>query len=124
MSEPPARVTPDTMADTAPIEGFLCYRLGVGTVRAARMNPKARNPAYHLIIDFGPFGVRESSAQITERYDPEDLIGRQVVAVLNLPPRWVAGVRSEVLVLGAMLSASEVVLLSLDTAVPDGTVIG
>lgn len=108
----------------ASVQGFFEYVLGVGTVINAKLNPKARKPAYHLRIDFGERGIRESSAQLTKRYQPEDLIGRQVVAVLNFPIRHIAGVRSEVLVLGAMPAEGDVVLLHLDQPVPNGTLIG
>ncbi|MCL4494742.1 MAG: tRNA-binding protein [Firmicutes bacterium] len=98
--------------------------LYVGTIRRAVPNPKAKKPAYFITVDFGPFGMKDSSAQLTERYQPDDLIGRQIVAVLNLPPKKVAGVRSEVLILGAMMSETDVVLLSVESPVPNGTAIG
>ncbi|MCL6595015.1 MAG: tRNA-binding protein [Firmicutes bacterium] len=106
---------------TREVEGFFAYDLRVGTVRSARPNEGARKPAYVLEIDFGPLGMRTSSAQLTRRYRPDELVGRQVVAVLNFPPRRIAGVRSEVLVLGAMPEEGDVVLLHPDCKVPDGT---
>lgn len=102
-------------------EGFFRYHLAVGTIVKAVANQKAKKPAYHLTIDFGSDGVRESSAQITTLYTPEDLVGTQVVAVLNFPPRQVASVRSEVLVLGATRSDGAVVLLRPGEMVPNGT---
>lgn len=102
-------------------EDFTALELRVGTVREVRPNPKARVPAYVLTLDFGSFGVKTSSAQLTENYQPEDLIGRQIVAVTNLPPKRVAGVKSEVLVLGAMDPELGVVLLEPRAGVPDGT---
>ena len=94
----------------------------VGTVRAAHPFPEARVPAIKLEIDFGPeLGVRRSSAQLTRRYAPEALVGRQVIAVVDLPPRRIAGYVSEVLVLGAVPEAGDVVLLGLDGPVADGT---
>jgi tRNA-binding protein len=98
--------------------------LYVGTICRAASNPKAKKPAYHITVDFGPLGMKESSAQLTVRYEPHELIGRQIVAVLNLPPKRVAGVRSEVLILGAMASDKDVVLLNVDSPVPNGTAIG
>jgi tRNA-binding protein len=75
-----------------------------------------------LEIDFGPeLGVKASSAQITRRYNPEEIVGRQVVAVVNFPPRRVAGFKSEVLVLGGVPEAGDVVLLAPDAHVPNGT---
>jgi len=99
--------------------------LRVGTVLRAEPFPEARKPSIKLEIDFGPeLGVRRSSAQLTVHYTPETLIGRQVVAVVNIGTRRVAGFTSEVLVLGAMPSATEVVLLRTDHPVENGTRIG
>lgn len=99
--------------------------LRVGTVLRAEPFPEARKPSIKLEIDFGPeLGVRRSSAQLTMHYTPESLAGRQVVAVVNIGTRRVAGFTSEVLVLGAMPSATEVVLLRTDHPVENGTRIG
>ena len=84
-------------------------------------NPQARVPAYVLRIDFGPLGMRTSSAQITRHYTPQDLVGRQVVAVMNFPPKRVAGVKSEVLVLGTVSEDEGVVLLHPSFPVANGT---
>ncbi|MCB9831930.1 MAG: tRNA-binding protein [Planctomycetes bacterium] len=93
----------------------------VGTVIAATPNPKARVPALVLEIDFGPeLGRRLSSARITDLYRAEELVGRQVVAVMNFAPIRIAGVKSEVLVLGAT-PAGGVVLLAPERPVPDGS---
>lgn len=100
---------------------FLTFEIRVGTVRAARAHPTARKPSIQLDIDFGPLGTRRSSAQLTRRYAPEDLVGRQVVAVVNFAPRRVADFTSEALVLGAIPEEGDVVLLALDASVPDGT---
>ncbi len=100
---------------------FLRVEMRVGTIKAARPNAKARVPAYVLEIDFGPeLGMRMSSAQITDLYRADELVGRQIVAVLNFPPVRIAGVKSEVLVLGAT-PAGGVVLLAPDRRVPDGS---
>lgn len=104
-----------------PVEGFFEYQLRVGTIVRASVNQGARKPAYHLVIDFGPEGTKESSAQLTDHYQPNDLVGRQVVAVINFPPRRIASVKSEVLVLGAMGETGDVILLRPDSPVPNGT---
>jgi tRNA-binding protein len=110
---------------SATIEQFGALDIRVGTVVDASPFPEARKPALKLRIDFGPdLGVRRSSAQLTVHYSPTALIGRQVVAVVNFPPRRIAGFDSEVLVLGAMPTAQEVILLTLDKPVANGTVIG
>ncbi|NMP21771.1 tRNA-binding protein [Sulfobacillus harzensis] len=103
------------------VEGFFEYHLLVGTVVRAAVNEGARKPAYHLVIDFGPAGLKESSAQITDHYQPEDLVGRQVIGVMDFPPRRIASVKSEVLVLGAVNEGGDVVLLRPDMPVPNGT---
>jgi tRNA-binding protein len=109
----------------ATIEQFGALDIRVGTVVDAAPFPEARKPAIKLRIDFGPeLGVRRSSAQLTIHYTPSDLVGRQVVAVVNFPPRRIAGYDSEVLVLGAMPTAQEVILLKADTPVANGTAIG
>lgn len=102
-------------------EHFVKLELRVGTVRRAASNAKARLPSYILEIDFGPLGLKSSSAQLTERYTPDDLVGQQVVAVVNLPPKRVAGVKSEVLVLAAVDEAVGTTLLALTHPVADGT---
>ena len=95
--------------------------LRVGTVTAAEPFPEARKPSLKLTIDFGaPLGLKRSSAQLTKRYTADTLIGRQVIAVVNFPPRRVAGFASEVLVLGACPDEGDVVLLRPDTTVANG----
>lgn len=96
----------------------------VGVVTDAKTFPEARRPAYRLWIDFGPLGVKRSSAQITAHYRPEALVGRQVIAVVNFPPRQVGPFVSDVLVLGAYDDAGEVVLLRPDSSVSPGARIG
>src|SRR5262249_41242558 len=96
----------------------------VGLVTDAREFPEARRPAYRLWIDFGPLGIKRSSAQITRHYRPRELIGRYVVAVVNFPPKQIGPFVSEVLVLGAYDDAGEVILLQPDRAVFRGAKIG
>jgi tRNA-binding protein len=96
----------------------------VGTVTDARLFPEARRPAYRLWIDFGALGVKRSSAQITDRYRPEDLVGRRVVAVVNFAPKQIGPFLSEVLVLGAYDAAGQVILLRPDDVVAPGAKIG
>lgn len=103
------------------IEDFMKLDIRIGTVILAEPFPEARKPAIKLEIDFGDFGVKHSSAQITERYEPEQLIGRQVAAVMNFPVRRIAGFKSEVLVIGGVPSEGDVVLLKPDQPVPNGT---
>ncbi len=94
----------------------------VGTVLSASAFPEARKPALKLTIDFGSeLGVKRSSAQLTVHYAPEQLVGRQVIAAVNLGTRRIAGFESEVLVLGAMPTPTEVVLLAPDQHVANGT---
>jgi tRNA-binding protein len=96
----------------------------VGVVLDAQAFPEARKPAIKLSIDFGPLGVKRSSAQITERYKPADLVGRRVVGVVNFPPKRIEPFVSEVLVLGAYGDAGEVILLRPDFDVAPGARIG
>ena len=96
----------------------------VGVVTDAREFPEARRPAYQLWIDFGPLGVKRSSAQITAHYGLNDLIGRRVIAVVNFPPKRIGPFVSEVLVLGAYDDAGEVILLLPDKPVAPGSKIG
>jgi tRNA-binding protein len=106
------------------LDQFHSFEIRVGTVVSARPHPTARNPALQLEIDFGKLGVKQSSARITARYAPSALQGRQVAAVVSFPARRVAGFRSDVLVLAAIVSQDDVVLLTPDSRVPDGTKIG
>ena len=106
-------------------DDFFAIDVRVGTVVEAASFPEARKPSLRLAIDFGPeLGLRRSSAQLTVHYRPEELIGRQVVAVVNIGTRRIAGFTSEVLVLGAMPNATDVVLLAVERPVANGTRIG
>jgi tRNA-binding protein len=96
----------------------------VGIVTDAKEFPEARRPAYRLWIDFGPLGIKRSSAQITAHYRREDLIGRQVIAVVNFPPKRIGPFVSEVLVLGAYDAAGQVILLAPERPVAQGARIG
>jgi tRNA-binding protein len=106
---------------TIAYDDFVKVDIRVGTVRAARPLDGARKPAIALEIDFGPeIGVKKSSAQLTMHYAPESLIGRQVAAVVNFPPRQIGKFMSEVLTLGFPDKEGEVVLIVPDKPVPDG----
>ena len=107
---------------TTPLEAFGILDMRIGTVLSAAPFVEARVPAIKLEIDFGPeLGVKRSSAQLTKRYEPAALVGRQVVAAVTLGVRRIAGYASEVLVLGGVPEPGDVVLLAIDQPVPNGT---
>lgn len=106
---------------TVSIDDFLRIDIRVGTIFEAVPNEGARKPAYRLLVDFGAeIGQRTSSAQLVANYRPEDLVGRQVAAVVNFPARRIATTVSEVLVLGFPDAAGEVVLAAVERPVPNG----
>lgn len=116
-----ATVQKTDMAETIAFADFQKVDIRVGTIVEAEPFPEARKPALKLRIDFGPeLGIRKSSAQITRHYRASDLIGRQVAAVVNFPPRQIGKFMSEVLTLGFPDEAGEVVLIVPDKPVPKG----
>jgi tRNA-binding protein len=109
------------LAPPITFDQFLALDVRVGTIVSAEPFLEARKPAFKLRIDFGPeIGVKRSSAQITHHYTPDLLVGRQVAAVVNFPPRQIAKFMSEVLTLGFPDAGGEVVLVSPERKVPDG----
>jgi tRNA-binding protein len=106
---------------TISYDDFARIDIRVGTITAVEPYPEARKPAYKLTVDFGPeIGTRRSSAQITRHYQIESLVGRQVAAVINFPPKQIGKFRSEVLVLGFPDASGEVVLIQPERKVPNG----
>jgi tRNA-binding protein len=107
--------------DNISFDDFMKVDIRTGTVRRAEPFPEARKPAIKMWIDFGPeIGEKKTSAQVTAHYTPEELIGKQVIAVVNFPPRQIGPFRSEVLILGLPDEKGEVVLLAPDQDVPLG----
>lgn len=96
----------------------------VGTILTAQLFEKAKHPAYQLSIDFGDIGIKKSSAQITHLYSTAHLIGKQIIAVVNFPPKQIANFFSECLVLGVYNNSKEVVLLAADKPIKNGSKIG
>ncbi len=108
-------------SETIPFDNFLKVDIRIGTVIVCDPFPEARKPAYKLKVDFGPeIGVKKSSAQITTLYKPEQVVGRQVAAVVNFAPRQIGPFMSEVLILGFPTAHGEVSMVSVDPSVPNG----
>lgn len=105
-------------------EDFAKVDMRVGTILEVKEFPEARKPAYQIWIDFGELGIKKTSAQITQLYTPETLIGKQVIAVVNFPPRQIANFMSECLILGAVGADGKVVLLAPERGVENGWRIG
>jgi tRNA-binding protein len=112
---------PAPPGETISLEDFNRVDVRVGTIVEAVLNEAARKPAYRLLVDFGPdLGRKRSSAQLVANYRPEDLVGRQVAAIVNFPPRQIARTVSEVLVLGFPDAEGNVVLVAVERPVPNG----
>ncbi|GGG59511.1 tRNA-binding protein [Bizionia arctica] len=110
------------MSDIIQFEDFVKIDLRVGTILEVLDFPKARNPAYQLIIDFGDLGIKKTSAQITTLYKKEDLLNKQIVAVVNFPRKQIASFMSECLVLGAV-NGKDVILLNPENKVLNGSTV-
>ncbi len=104
-------------------EDFSKVRIIIGTILEAELNPKANKPAYILKIDFGNYGIKTSSAQITKNYSKDNLIGMQISAVVNFPIKKIAGIKSEVLVLGVISDQKDVILLTPTETVEEGSLV-
>lgn len=108
------------MADTISFEDFSKVDIRIGTIVEVNDFPKARKPAYQLKIDFGELGIKNSSAQITNLYDKEQLINRQVTAIVNFKPKQIANFLSECLILGVANDQDEIVLLKVSETIKNG----
>lgn len=132
-NNPKQNLQNDPVTSTAPSESnanilswddFQKVKMAVGTITAVRWNEKARKPSYVLTIDFGPYGIKTSSAQFTHLYKPEDLLGQQMCGVINFPTKNIAGVVSEVLVLGCSDAEGRAIMLRPTHPAPNGSLLG
>ncbi|MDO6813315.1 tRNA-binding protein [Tenacibaculum soleae] len=105
-------------------DDFTKVEMRVGTILTAEIFKEVKNPAYKMQIDFGEFGIKKTSAQITKLYTPDELIGNQIIAVINFPKKQIANIMSECLVLGAVGDNKEVTLISPERNIKNGTRIG
>jgi len=109
------------MSDNISFEDFTKVDIRIGKIIKVEDFPKAKKPAYQLHIDFGSLGVKKSSAQITEMYSKEDLLNRQIIAIINFKPKQIANFQSECLVLGVTNSEGDIVLLQASSKIKNGT---
>lgn len=105
-------------------EDFSKIDMRVGTICNAEIFKEAKNPSYKLVVDFGDLGKRKTSAQITKLYQPNNLIGKQVIAVVNFPPKQIANMMSECLILGAVGKENNITLIQPDSDIANGLKIG
>lgn len=112
------------MSNSLTWDEFMNVEMRVGTIISAEIFKEVRNPAYKITVDFGEFGIRKTSAQVTVLYEAEELIGKQVVAVINFPPKQIATMMSECLIMGGIGDNKEVTLLQPERPVKNGTRIG
>lgn len=103
---------------------FMKVEMRVGTIVSAEVFKEVKNPAYKIVIDFGDYGQKKTSAQITNLYQPDGIIGKQVIAVINFPPKQIANMMSECLVLGGIGEDKDVTLIQPERKVKNGTRIG
>ncbi|MGV0923167.1 tRNA-binding protein [Empedobacter tilapiae] len=123
-NKPKEELKPENNTETISWQDFEKVDMRIGTIISANDFPKARNPAYQLEIDFGPLGMKKSSAQITSLYTKEELIGKQIMAVVNFPKKQIATFMSECLVMGVYGNNNDVILLNPERKVENGSKIG
>lgn len=105
-------------------EDFSKIEMRVGTITSVDFFKEVKKPAYKIYVDFGDLGIRKTSAQITKLYQPEELIGKQIIAVVNFPPKQIANIMSECLILGAIGNDKDVVILKPERNIKNGSKIG